>query len=137
MRNQKFKTTKGYRSFYGIDVPIISETNTLTNTYNYRFYTELYENNISSMSLYLKSANSITGNDIKLSERLSIPGSKLRGFEVGRIGPKDGGDYIGGNYATALNFTSTLPSILENAQNLDVLVFLIWLIYGALITIVH
>ena len=76
------------------------------------------------MSLYLKSANSITGNDIKLSERLSMPGSKLRGFEIGRIGPKDGADYIGGNYATALNFTSTLPNILENAQNLDVLVFL-------------
>ena len=75
------------------------------------------------MSLYLKSANSITGDDIKLSERISIPGSRLRGFEVGRIGPKDGADYIGGNYATALNFTSTLPSLLENAQNVDVLVF--------------
>ena len=123
-RNQRFKTTKGFRSFYGIDVPVISETNTLTNTYNYKVFKELYENNISSMSLYLKAANSVTGDDIKLSERLSIPGSRLRGFEVGRIGPKDGADYVGGNYATALNFTSTLPNVLENAQNMDILIFL-------------
>ena len=27
-RNQKFKTSKGFRSFYGIDVPVVSETNT-------------------------------------------------------------------------------------------------------------
>ncbi len=122
-RNQRFKTSKGFRSFYGIDLPIISDTNTLTNTYSYKYYTELYENNISTMSIYLKAANSVSGEDIKLSERLSIPGSRLRGFEVGKVGPKDGVDYVGGNFASTLNFTSTLPNILENAQNVDFLVF--------------
>ena len=122
-RNQRFKTTKGFRSFYAIDLPVISDTNTLTNTYSYKLYSELYENNISTLSLFLKSANSISGNDIKLSERLSIPGNKLRGFEVGKVGPKDGIDFIGGNYISTLNLTSTLPSILENAQNVDFLVF--------------
>ncbi len=123
-RNQKFKTSKGFRSFYAIDLPVISDTSTLTNTYNYKIFSELYENNISTFSLFLKSANSINGEDIKLSERLSIPGSRLRGFEVGKIGPKDGIDYIGGNYLSAVNFTSTLPKILENAQNVDFLIFL-------------
>jgi outer membrane protein insertion porin family len=122
-RNQKFKTTSGFISSFGIDLPLVSENNTLTNAYNYKYYTELYENNISSISLFLKSANSITGDDIKLSERISIPGSKLRGFEIGKIGPKDGVDYIGGNHAATLNFTSTLPQILENAQNVDFLFF--------------
>ena len=123
-RNQKFRTTKGFISSYGIDVPLVSDNNTLTNLYNYKYYTELYENNISSVSLFLKSANSVTGDDIKLSERISIPGSKLRGFEIGKIGPKDGVDFIGGNHAAALNFTSTLPQILENAQNVDFLFFM-------------
>ncbi len=122
-RNQRFKTSKGFRSFYGIDLPIISDTNTLTNTYNYKVYSELYENNISTLSLFLKSANSVSGDDIKLSERLSIPQSKLRGFESGKVGPKDGVDFVGGNYVSALNITSTLPNILENAQNVDFLVF--------------
>ncbi len=122
-RNQRFKTSKGFRSFYGIDVPVISDTKTLTNTYSYKYFTELYENNISTMSFFLKSANSIAGEDIKLSERLSIPGSRLRGFEIGKVGPKDGVDYVGGNYASALNLTTTLPNVLENAQNVDFLVF--------------
>ena len=122
-RNQRFKTSKGFRSFYGIDLPVISETNTLTNTYTYKMYSELYENNISTLSIFLKSANSISGNDIKLSERLSVPSKKLRGFEVGKVGPKDGVDYVGGNYVSTLNLTSTLPNILENAQNVDFLVF--------------
>ena len=123
-RNQKFKTTDGYRSSYYLDVPIISKTNTLTNTYNYKFFSELYENNISTVSLFLQSANSITDDDIKLSERLSIPSSKLKGFQSGKVGPKDGDDYIGGNYVTALNFASTLPNILPNSQNIDFSMFL-------------
>ena len=122
-RNQKFRTTDGYRSFYSLDLPILSKTNTLTNTYNYKLYGELYENNLSSLSLLLKSSNSLTGDDIKLSERLSIPGSKLRGFESGKVGPKDGGDFIGGNYLAALNFQSTLPKIFEDNQNIDILFF--------------
>ena len=47
----------------------------------------------------------------------------MRGFEKGKIGPKDGNDHIGGNYVTALNFNSTLPFIFENIENLDVLFF--------------
>jgi outer membrane protein insertion porin family len=122
-RNQRFKTSKGFRSFYGVDLPIISNTDTLTNTYSYKFFSELYENNISTISFFAKTANSISGGDIKLSERLSIPGSKLRGFEVGKVGPKDGIDFIGGNHLSTVNITSTLPTILENAQNVDFLVF--------------
>tara|TARA_B100001057_G_scaffold250441_1_gene250678 strand:+ start:2072 stop:4312 length:2241 start_codon:yes stop_codon:yes gene_type:complete len=123
-RNQKFKTDDGFRSSYSLDLPLISDTYTLSNTYNYKYYTSLYDNNISSFSLFLQSANSINDKDIKLSERLFLPSSKLRGFESGKIGPKDGDDFIGGNFATALNFNTTLPVIFENVQNLDASIFL-------------
>ena len=123
-RNQKYKTSDGFRSSYSVDLPIISDTNTLTNSYNYKYYTELFDNNITSMSLYAQTANSISGDDVKLSERLSIPSNKLRGFERGKVGPKDGNDFIGGNYITALNFNSTVPQIFQNAQNLDLSIFL-------------
>ena len=123
-RNQKFRTTDGFRSFYSLDLPIISKTNTLTNSYSYKLFSELYENNLSSVSLLLKSSNSLTGDDIKLSERLSIPTSRLRGFERGKVGPKDGGDFIGGNYLAALNFQSTLPKILEDNQDIDLIFFI-------------
>ena len=42
-RNQKFQTTSGFFSNYSIDIPIVSDTNTLTNTYNYKIFKELYE----------------------------------------------------------------------------------------------
>ena len=122
-RNQKFATTSGFFSNYAIDIPLFSETGTLNNSYNYKIFSELYENNVTTASILLKSSFSINGEDIKLSERLFVPGSRLRGFERGKIGPKDGSDYIGGNYLTAINFTSTVPKLLENSQNTDVLIF--------------
>ncbi|WP_440925334.1 outer membrane protein assembly factor BamA [Candidatus Pelagibacter sp.] len=122
-RNQKFRPSDGFVSNLSFDLPIISDTNTLTNSYTYKVFTDLYENNITSMSFYIEAANSITGDDIKLSERLFIPSRRLRGFESGKIGPKDGNDFIGGNFATAINFNSTLPVIFENAQNLDASLF--------------
>ena len=122
-RNQKFKTSKGFRSFYSLDLPLISNTNTLTNRYNFKHYTELYEENITTTSFLIKTANSLTNEDIKLSERLFVPSNRLRGFEYGKIGPKDGNDFVGGNFLTTFNINSTIPQLFPNAQNLDFLFF--------------
>ena len=123
-RNQKYQTSSGYRSFYSLDIPIISDTNTLINSYNYQNYMELYNNNVTTFSLYLSTVNSISGDDVKLSERLFVPSSKLRGFKYGAVGPKSGSDYVGGNYVGAINLTSTLPQLLEDSQNFDFSIFL-------------
>ena len=72
----------------------------------------------------MRSVDSLTNDDVKLSERVFLPSSKLRGFESGKVGPKDGNDFIGGNYATALNFSTTIPQLLENSQNIDFIAFL-------------
>ena len=122
-RNQKYQTTSGFFSNYNLSMPILSDTNTLTNAYNYKFFKELYENNVSSFSFMFKGASSLSGDDIKLSERLYLPGKKLRGFESGKIGPKDGSDYVGGNYISSINATTTVPKILENVQNVDIVMF--------------
>jgi len=122
-RNQKFKTSDGFRSNYSIDLPIISDTNTVTNIYNYKVFNEFFENNITSLSISLASANSITDDDVKLSERLFIPSRRLRGFETGKIGPKDGEDFIGGNYSATFNAQSNIPGIFQNFQNLDAVMF--------------
>ena len=122
-RNQKFQTSDGFRSSYNINIPLVSEVSTLTNSYFYNYYTELYEDNISKFSLYIKAANSLQNKNVKLSERLYIPNRRLRGFESGKVGPKDGNDFIGGNYITSFSASSSIPKILENSQNLDVLIF--------------
>ena len=104
-------------------MPILSDTNTLTNSYNYKVFKELYENNVSTLSILFKGASSLSNDDIKLSERLYIPGKRLRGFETGKIGPKDGNDFIGGNYVSSINATTTIPTLLENVQSVDVVLF--------------
>ena len=122
-RNQKFQTSSGFRSYYSLDLPVISDTNTIKNYYNYSHYFDFFEKNFSSISIYLQTANSLNNKDIKLSERITIPSSRLRGFEAGRVGPRDGDDYVGGNYAYSINFASNVPQIFEDSQNLDFLVF--------------
>jgi outer membrane protein insertion porin family len=122
-RNQKFKTSDGFRSNYSLNLPIISDTNTLTNRYDYKIFNEFFENNITSFSISLSSASSITDDDIKLSERLFIPSRRLRGFESGKVGPKDGADFIGGNYSATFNAQSNIPGIFANFQNLDAVMF--------------
>ena len=43
------------------------------------------------MSFYGSAIATIkSDNDVRISERLYIPSSKLRGFQTGKIGPKDG-----------------------------------------------
>ena len=123
-RNQKFRPDDGFRSTYTLDIPLISETYTLTNRYNFEKYTSLYDNNVSSFGFYLEAANSIKGDDIKLTERLYIPTRKLRGFERGKVGPKDGNDFIGGNYIATINATTNIPVLFQNFQNLDAVLFL-------------
>ena len=103
---------------------MISETNTFSNTFIFDNYNKLFSSNIIKSSFYFKSSNSLTGDDIKLSERINLPSNRLRGFEYGRVGPKDGNDFIGGNFVSSLNFSSTIPQILENVETTDVLVFM-------------
>ena len=122
-RNQKFKPSKGYFSSFMTELPVISDTNTLSNTFKYNLYKELYNDNVTSFSFYAKSSNSLSNDNIKLTERNFLPSSRLRGFQNGKVGPKDGDDYIGGNFATSFNVNTTLPQLFEQNQNIDFLLF--------------
>jgi outer membrane protein insertion porin family len=123
-RNQKYKTSEGYISRFTQNIPLISESYTLTNSYDYKIYNEWSNENILSIGFFAKAANSLSGKDIKLSDRLYLPSSKLRGFEYGKIGPKDGADYIGGNYAASINIATNFNQILPNSQNTNFSIFL-------------
>ena len=122
-RNQRYKTSDGYISRFTQNIPLISESYTLTNSYDYKIYNEWLDENVFSIGFFGKTANSLAGKNIKLSDRLYLPSSKLRGFESGKVGPKDGADYIGGNYAASINIATSLSQILPNSQNTNFSVF--------------
>ncbi len=123
-RNQKYQTTQGYRNYFSTDIPVLSETNTFSNTLITSAFFEYLDQSVLKSSFYFKNSNSITGKNIKLSERLYLPSNRLRGFQSGKVGPKDGNDFIGGNYVASINFSSDIPKLFENSQNTDIKIFL-------------
>ena len=90
----------------------------------YRTYHSFNENLVGALKIYGAAVNSINDDDVRLSKRLQLGRSLLRGFESGKVGPKDGDDYIGGNYATAVNFEASLPNLLPESTETDVSLFL-------------
>ena len=72
------------------------------NTINLAKYHSVSDNLILSGKFFFKSVNSID-DDVRVSKRVYIPSSKLRGFESGKFGPKDGNEYVGGNFGSAIN----------------------------------
>ena len=121
--NQNFQTTDGYFTKFTQSIPIYSDDNSFENIFSASKYHSVTDNFLLAGKLFLKAVNSIDG-DVRASKRVYIPSSRLRGFESGKIGPKDGTQYIGGNYGAALNFTSSFPKFFNEFENLDFNIFL-------------
>ena len=79
---------------------------------------------VGKISFYSQAANSLTDDDVRISKRLYIPYKKLRGFQRGKVGPKDDNSFVGGNYVSSLNMSTTLPQILPSLQNTDFAFFI-------------
>ena len=50
----------------------------------------------------------------------NLSSNRLRGFKRNKVGPKDGSDHVGGNYAASLNFEANLPNLLPESSKADV-----------------
>ena len=123
-RDQNFQTTDGFRSRFTQSIPLISETNALLNGYELNLYEEIADEMVGEFTFYVRAINSITDDDVRISERLFLPSRRLRGFERGKIGPKDGQEFIGGNYASSVNLSTSLPTIFNDLETLDFNIFL-------------
>ena len=124
LRNQTYQPTDGTRTFFSQQLPIISERNELINTFEISKYQMLPSDMVGKISFYSQAANSLTDDDVRISKRLYIPYKKLRGFQRGKVGPKDDNSFVGGNYVSSLNMSTTLPQILPALQNTDFAFFI-------------
>ena len=79
---------------------------------------------IGKASLYLSAVNSLDNSDVRISKRASVPYNRLRGFKKGAVGPLDDDDFVGGNYASSLNLSTTLPGLFRTVENVDVSYFI-------------
>jgi len=122
-RNQSFQPTEGYRTTFTQSLPIIQDSSSIMNGLNISAYQDFSENVIGSVKFYAKSIHGID-DDVRLTNRLFLPSKRLRGFVRGRVGPKDGDDWIGGNYTTAVNTEAQLPNVLPESYRTDFILFM-------------
>ncbi len=121
-RNQRFQTTSGHRSRFSQSIPLVSEDTAFYNSYEFTTFNQISDM-VTRLSIQGSAINAISDEDVRVSKRLYIPSKKLRGFESGKIGPKDSGDYIGGNYTAVLNASTTLPEFGANLEKIDFQLF--------------
>tara|TARA_B100000989_G_scaffold257586_1_gene207217 strand:+ start:8194 stop:10443 length:2250 start_codon:yes stop_codon:yes gene_type:complete len=121
--DQNFKPSDGSITKFSQTLPLYADDVAIENKFTRAMYHPLTDNIILSANLFLKTINSLD-DDVRVSKRVNVPGRRLRGFESGKIGPKDGSQYIGGNYASSLNLNSTLPNVFFENENIDFNLFI-------------
>ncbi len=122
-RNSAYQPSSGFISRWSQQIPLISDDGTIFNGYRITGYKEITDNMVLSSGIFTAAVNSLTDDDVRISKRLYAPSRRLRGFEAGKVGPKDGADFIGGNYVFTVNTSSTIPFLLENLESVDLKVF--------------
>ena len=110
-RNRKFQPTSGYTVGFGQGLAtLVSEIPYVTNTVFGSFYKEFSEDFIGTIKYKIKSINAFNSKDVKLSDRIFLSDSELRGFAFRGVGPKVSDEYVGGNYSYSTNFSTTVPN---------------------------
>ena len=122
-RDQSYQPKDGYLSTFYQSLPLNLEDNqTVVNSYEIKNYYEYFDDLVASISVFTKAANSLGDDDVRISDRLYLPSRKLRGFQAGKVGPIDGGDFVGGNYLASFNAASEIP-VFESLETIDFSVF--------------
>ena len=124
LRDNSFRPKSGSITRFNQELPLYTNNASINNIFNFIKYFEFNENFISNLDFYMKTINSISSDDdVRVSKRAFLPSSRLRGFEAGKIGPKDSDEFIGGNFATSINFSTQLPKVFPDLQNVDFVTF--------------
>ena len=122
-RNQAFQPTEGYRSQFSQSLPIILDSSHIKNGFNISAYRDFSDDIIGVFKFYGKSVHGLDDEDVRITSRLYLPPKRLRGFNTRKVGPKDGEDWVGGNYTTAAGFEALLPNLLPESTRTDVSLF--------------
>ena len=112
--------TSGSILRFSQSLPFYADKSFIANTFSYSAYKSLNEDVVGSGKLLLSAVNGLGDDDVRLSKRRNLSSKRLRGFERNRVGPVDGSDHIGGNYAASL---SLMPSRKHQRTQMLMLVY--------------
>ena len=123
-RDRSFMPTSGYISSFTQKFPIYADKKAITNTLSLSKYKLLTEDIVTASKFFFSAVNGLDDQDVRLNERRFLNTRRLRGFERGKVGPVDGNDHIGGNYAASANFEASLPNLLPDSSKAEIATFL-------------
>ncbi len=123
-RNRVFMPTSGSIISFGQDLPIYADKASISNFFTVSSYKSLSENIVGAGKFYLTTIDGLGSDEVRLSKRKGLSTRRLRGFEKNKIGPVDGNDHVGGNYAAAINLETNLPNLLPEDTYTDISLFL-------------
>ena len=123
-RDRAFAPTDGYISTFTQSLPIYADSPYLKNTYAFSKYKTITPDAIGTFKIFGSAINGLNDEDVRLNKRINVSSNRLRGFEAGKVGPKDGIDFVGGNYAMVSNLELSLPNLLPEATKTDIGLFL-------------
>ena len=123
-RDRTFMPRSGYISSFAQNLPVYSERPYVGNAISLSKYHSFGPDIIGAVKFYTRAVNGLDDKDVSLSKRVRLSDNRLRGFRKGKVGPVDGAEYIGGNYAAAFNFETNLPNLLPESTKTEVGLFL-------------
>jgi outer membrane protein insertion porin family len=123
-RDRVYGTTDGYLSKFSQAIPVYADSPYIKNSYLFNKYKTISPNVIGAFKFLATAIHGLDDKDVRLSKRINLSSKRLRGFENGKVGPRDGKDYVGGNYAIVTNFEAKLPNLLPESTKTDVGFFL-------------
>ena len=122
-RNRSFMPTSGSLVGFEQSLPIYADKRSVSNSLSFSNYHSVTDDIIGVGKLFVTAINGIGDDEVRLSNRKYLSTNKLRGFEKGKVGPVDGTDHVGGNYAAAVSLEANLPNLLPESSRTEVGLF--------------
>ncbi len=98
-RNSRYKPSSGYLFEIDQDIAGLGGTSYyLKNSLEYNIYKRLNENLVGAFKLQAGNLNGYNSKYAPLSSNFKLGGKRLRGFKSGKVGPRTGNSYTGGQY---------------------------------------
>ena len=98
-RNSRYKPSSGYNIEVNQDIAGLGGTSYyFKNSAEFNTYRKLSKNLIGSFKIQFGNVNGYNGEYAPLSSNFKLGGKKLRGFKQGKIGPRTGNSFTGGQY---------------------------------------
>ena len=79
---QKYQTSEGTRTVLRQGIPVVSDEYSLLNGFQSDKWIRFKNDMVTNFGVYGRAINSMNGSDVRVTDRLSLPRGKLKGFKA-------------------------------------------------------